>query len=291
MLTWDNCILSEVRLRNIVGFNCKLFITVRGIYMIENASKKQTKIFISHSSQDLAFVQPLVELFEYIGLNSENMFCSSISGYKVPLDDNIYEYLKRQFQNYDLRIIFVLSENYYNSVASLNEMGAAWVLQHKYTCVLLPQFDYRDVKGVVDHMKISIKLDSDKRELKDRLNELRNIISDEFGLNMSLSSQNVWERHRDEFIDKVNSTDVYWKQLRELREKNRPISEWVFPLKMLIKNNPYSYDAMYMLGTIYAETNDIENAIKYLKMTAKSSKSDELSKKANEKLLNLGYTV
>ena len=259
--------------------------------MIENTSKKQAKIFISHSSQDLAFVQPLVELFEHIGLNSENMFCSSISGYKVPLDDNIYEYLKKQFQNYDLRIIFVLSENYYNSVASLNEMGAAWVLQHKYTCVLLPQFDYRDVKGVVDHMKISIKLDSDKRELKDRLNELRNIIADEFGLNMSLSSQNVWERHRDEFIDKVNSTDVYWKQLRELREKNRPISEWVFPLKMLIRSNPYSYDAMYMLGTIYAETNDIENAIKYLKMTAKSSKNDELTKKANEKLLNLGYTI
>lgn len=29
------------------------------------------KVFISHSSQDLAFVQPLIELFRHIGLNEE----------------------------------------------------------------------------------------------------------------------------------------------------------------------------------------------------------------------------
>ena len=103
------------------------------MYGIE--TKKTSKIFISHSSRDLAFVQPLVELFEHIGLNPENMFCSSVAGYNVPLDSNIYNYLKEQFQSYDLRVIFILSENYYNSPASLNEMGAAWELQHKYTSI------------------------------------------------------------------------------------------------------------------------------------------------------------
>lgn len=259
--------------------------------MNENLASKPTKIFISHSSQDLAFVKPLVELFEHIGLTTENMFCSSITGYNVPLGGNICDYLKEQFQNFELIVIFVLSENYYNSPASLNEMGAAWVLQYRYTSILLPQFDFRDVKGVIDQMRISIKLDSEPSELKSRLNELRQILVHELGLASSLASQNIWERHRDEFVDKVNSTEIYWKQLRQLRDKNKPFGEWIFPLKQLIEVNPASYDAMYMLGTIYAETNDIENAIKYLKMTARLSQSIELQEKANKRLEALGYIV
>lgn len=259
--------------------------------MYESEKKKSSKIFISHSSRDLAFVQPLVELFEHIGLNSENMFCSSVAGYNVPLDGNIYDYLKEQFQSYDLRVIFMLSENYYNSPASLNEMGAAWVLQHRYTSVLLPQFDFRDVKGVIDQMRISIKLDSEKYELKARLNELRDIIVSEIGLELSSFSQNIWERHRDEFVDKVSSVEIYWKQLHQLREKNRPLREWVFPLQNLIKINPASYDAMLMLGIIYSEMNDKENAIKYLKMVVRLSQSKELQEKANKRLLDLGYTI
>lgn len=259
--------------------------------MYGTETKKMSKIFISHSSRDLAFVQPLVELFEHMGLNPENMFCSSVAGYNVPLDSNIYNYLKEQFQSYDLRVIFILSENYYNSPASLNEMGAAWVLQHKYTSILIPQFDFRDVKGVIDQMRISIKLDSEKYELKARLNELRDTIVDEIGLKLSPSSQNIWERHRDEFVDKVNSVEIYWKELRQLRERNKPLGEWVLPLQKLIEINPASYDAMYMLGTIYAEMNDMENAIKYLKMTVRLSQSRELQEKANKRLFDLGYTI
>ena len=259
--------------------------------MSENIVEKKAKIFISHSVQDMAFVRPLVDLFEHIGLTADNMFCSSVPGYNIPLDKNIYDYLKDQFQNYDLRIIFVLSENYYNSAASLNEMGAAWVLQHKYTSILIPQFDFRDIKGVIDQMRISIKLDSDKSELKARLNELRDSLMREFGLGTSLSLQNIWERHRDEFIDKVNSTEIYWNDLRQLRDNSRPFEEWISPLKKLIEINPFSYDAMYMLGTIYAELNDFVDAVKYLKMTATLSNNGELREKANKRLQNLGYSI
>ncbi len=254
-------------------------------------AKKPMKVFISHSSQDMAFVQPLIELFEHIGLNADNMFCSSVSGYNVPLDNNICDYLKEQFQNYDLRVIFVLSENYYKSAASLNEMGAAWVLQHKYTSILLPQFDFRDVKGVIDQMRISIKLDSEKFELKMRLNELRDTLIEEVGLAHQVSSQNIWERHRDAFIEKANSMEIYWGQLRQLREQSRPLEEWIFPLQRLIEINPASYDAMYMLGTIYAELNNLEDAIKYLRMVIKLSHNSELQEKATKKLSDLGYIM
>ena len=140
-------------------------------------------------------------------------------------------------------------------------------------------------------MRISIKLDSEKYELKARLNELRDTIVDEIGLKLSPSSQNIWERHRDEFVDKVNSVEIYWKELRQLRERNKPLGEWVLPLQKLIEINPASYDAMYMLGTIYAEMNDMENAIKYLKMTVRLSQSRELQEKANKRLFDLGYTI
>ena len=140
-------------------------------------------------------------------------------------------------------------------------------------------------------MRISIKLDSEIYELKARLNELRDTLVSEIGLKLSSASQNIWERHRDEFVDKVNSVEIYWKQLRKLREKNKPLEEWVFPLQKLIEINPASYDAMYMLGTIYSEMHDMENAIKYLKMTMKLSQRKELQEKANKRLLDLGYTI
>lgn len=259
------------------------------IYMGE--THKPMKLFISHSSQDLEFVQPLVELFEHIGLSPKNMFCSSVTGYNVRLDSNIYDFLIEQFQNYNLRVIFVLSGNYYNSPVCLNEMGAAWVLQKKYTSILIPQFDYKDVKGVIDQMRISIKLDSDKSDLKSRLNELKDMLADEFDLGASLSFQNVWERHRDEFVAKVSSTEVSWKYIRELRDKNRPLEEWVIPLKMLIEVNPSSYDAMYMLGIIYAQNGDFDKAVEYLRMTARLSKNNEIKSKANARLNELGYII
>lgn len=251
--------------------------------------RKPIKIFISHSSQDLLFVQPFVELLAHIGLNEKTMFCSSASGYNVPLDNNIYDYLKEQFDNYDLRVIFILSENYYNSVACLNEMGAAWVLRYRYTSVLLPGFNFSSIKGVIDQMRISIKLDAGKAELKARLNELRDTLINEIGL--QTTSHNVWEHYRDKFIDQVNSTEIYWQDIRKLQELKRPPKEWVSPLEKLIAANPSSYDAIYMLGTIYAELKDIDNAIKYLKMAANQSKDNEICEKARKQLSGIEYKM
>ena len=112
--------------------------------------KKLPKIFISHNSKDKAYVKLLVELFEGIGLTEDQVFCSSVDGYGVPLDENIYDFLRKQFEEYDLHVVFILSKHYYQSAASLNEMGAAWVTKTKYTNILLPGFDYDSIVGVID---------------------------------------------------------------------------------------------------------------------------------------------
>lgn len=166
---------------------------------------KSPKIFISHSSLDKDYVSDIVELLEDLGIRGNQLFCSSIPGYGIPLDEDIYDYLKQQFQEYDLHVIFVLSDNYYKSPACLNEMGATWVLQKRYTTILLPGFDFKEVKGAIDPTKIAIKLDGDSLDVKEKLGQLKDSIVQEFSL--TSISDIRWEKKRDEFISKINNNE------------------------------------------------------------------------------------
>ena len=169
----------------------------------ETKLEKEIKIFISHSSLDVEFVSDLVDLLEDIGIRKNQLFCSSVPGYGIPLGEDIYEYLRKEFQNYDLHVIFVLSENYYNSVASMNEMGAAWVLQYKYTTILLPGFDFPQIKGAINPRTIGLKLDAEGGDIvKEKLNELKNTIVEEFHL--SQMSDIRWEKKRDNYLKNIN---------------------------------------------------------------------------------------
>lgn len=162
-----------------------------------------TKIFISHSSKDIKYVEPLVNLLEKLGLTEKEIFCSSMPGYGIPVGENIYDYLAKEFQNNNLMVIFILSKNYYKSPACLNEMGASWVLKKKYYTILLPEFEFKKIDGAIDPRNLAIKLGPSSYDLKNRLAELRDIIINTFGLKKLLETR--WETHRDEFIDKTST--------------------------------------------------------------------------------------
>lgn len=83
----------------------------------------------------------------------------------------------------------------------MNEMGAAWILQSKYTTILLPGFEFKEIKGAINPRKIGLKLDSDPIEVKEKLGQLKNVLSQEFGL--AQISDVRWERKRDSFIDTI----------------------------------------------------------------------------------------
>lgn len=121
--------------------------------------------------------------------------------YGIPLGADIYDWLSKQFQQYDLHVLFCLSKNYYKSVACLNEMGAAWVLKTKYDSILLPSFSFQDIKGAVNANQIGLKLDSPDSLLKEHLNQLKDGLIDEFSLNVLTASR--WERYRDGFIKRI----------------------------------------------------------------------------------------
>lgn len=164
----------------------------------QEMSQKSPKVFISHSSRDKDYVSCIVDFLEDIGLTQEQLFCSSIPGYGIPLDEDIYDYLKQQFQEHNLHVILILSDNYYQSVACMNEMGAAWILQNKYTTILLPGFEFREIKGAINPRKIGLKLDGDLTVAKEKLGQLKDALVQEFGL---ASIPDVrWEHKRDTFI-------------------------------------------------------------------------------------------
>ncbi len=171
---------------------------------INTMTEKQPKLFISHSSKDESYVNHIVNLIDGMGLNDSQILCSSLPGYGVPIDTDFYEYLRNQFLQYRLHVIFVHSANYYSSPISLNEMGAAWVLKTAATSILLPGFRFDQMTGVVNSRSISIKLDAPEMEVKDKLNQLYDQISIEFRLQKK--SAIIWEKRRDSFIADIQHT-------------------------------------------------------------------------------------
>lgn len=166
---------------------------------------KQPKVFISHCEKDIAIVENFVDLLSHIGLTSDLLFCSSIPGYNIKQGSgDIYEYLRNEFSN-NLFVIFMLSENYYNSKPCLNEMGATWVLQKEYQSILLPGFDFSQVQGAINPREVSFKLD-DKKYRTSALGELKNNIIHLLELPDIDSSK--WDYQRERFfaqIDNLNS--------------------------------------------------------------------------------------
>lgn len=163
---------------------------------------KPYKVFISHSGEDIAFVNELVKLLEFLGVDTpQKLLCSSIKGYQIPTSEDFAEYILKQFYDYNLFVIIVHSHNYYSSPYSLNEMGAAWVLKTDCFSFLVKGFEYNDMEGVINQRAISVKVDVD--DAGARLNELKNKLVSLFkpqGVNESR-----WETLRDEFLEKVNT--------------------------------------------------------------------------------------
>lgn len=166
-----------------------------------SSSKKSPIVFISHSSKDKDFVDALVNLLEEIGLDENTLFCSSVSDYGVPLGENIFNYLKAQFQEHEIFVIFVHTPNYYQSPICLNEMGAAWILHADCCSFLSKNMKFEDMKAVANSDTVCIKVDNS--DAAARLNELKDRLESIFG--KTELSPNKWERKRNMFLKIVNA--------------------------------------------------------------------------------------
>lgn len=187
----------------------------------ESGMDKPHKLFISHSSKDVDYVEAIVGLLEILGLRDEEIICSSVPPYCIPLGNKVYEWLVNEFQNSDLHVIYAFSKDYYSSAASLNEMGATWAMKHKWTGVLLPGFQFNQLDGCIDKTQIAIKLDdSDNRTLKYRLSEFKDELIKEF--NLRPMSEATWERQRDDFLDRISTiTEARARECKDTEEADQ----------------------------------------------------------------------
>ncbi|TXD81175.1 TIR domain-containing protein [Subsaximicrobium wynnwilliamsii] len=183
-----------------------------------NRKKEMKEIFISHSSLDSKYVEKLIDIFEAIGVPSDKIFCSSFEGYGVRLGNDFLEDIRKRL-NSNVLVVFILSENFYSSVVSLCEMGATWVKTNNHIPVLIPPFDYSDVKGVIpttNGMKINEKA---------KYNSLKNVIED--FLDLKPINNSVWERKRDNSLKdlKVLLETVVYSTVNEKPKRTKQTEE------------------------------------------------------------------
>jgi len=105
------------------------------------------KIFISHSSKDVKIVEKIVEMLENMGMNPNDIFCTSLHGYGTEFGEDFLKRIKAELTN-KIDVIFVLSKNFYESPICMCEMGAAWVLSDFRIPIIIPPFTFSDIKGV-----------------------------------------------------------------------------------------------------------------------------------------------
>jgi len=118
------------------------------------------KLFISHAVKDKDIATELVRFLEH-GLNipSSEIFCSSIPGEGIPAGEHFVHYIKRELANKDVIVLPLLTANYLQSVFSVCELGATWVLDRKWIPLMLPPLQHKDLSAVLTGVQVH-KLDT-----------------------------------------------------------------------------------------------------------------------------------
>lgn len=123
------------------------------------------KIFISHSSKNASYGMALVELLTSIGIGHDKITFTSDASYGIPSGENIFNWLKGRISEKPF-VIYLLSPEYFSSVACLNEMGAAWVVENQHIAIFTPTFDLGSENfqnSVLDPREMGFRLDDSER--------------------------------------------------------------------------------------------------------------------------------
>jgi len=168
---------------------------------INDTSDNEPIIFLSHSSVDKSYGDALEKFITGIGVKKERLIYTSHPLHKIPLDADIFDYLRKNI-NSNIFMIFLWSDHYLDSPACLIEMGAAWVTQSDYTNIFTPVFSFNNPKYLecpVNIRKMGIVLNGNDN-CKSGMIELKDKIVSIFGLSIDEMQSTYF---LDKFIEEI----------------------------------------------------------------------------------------
>ncbi|MBT2217117.1 hypothetical protein KK120_14915 [Virgibacillus dakarensis] len=139
------------------------------------------KFFISHSSKNFKYGEAIVQLLMDVGMPQKNIIFTSKVGYGIPKGKDIFKWLKSEIKERPF-VIYLLSEEYYSSIACLNEMGAAWIIENEHIALFTPGFNPGNPKfwdGAIEPRELGIFVDD-----KDDVFEFVEIVINKLGNNV-----------------------------------------------------------------------------------------------------------
>ncbi len=167
----------------------------------ESEIVESPKIFLSHRSSDKKYGDALEKLIIGLGVKNDQLIYTSHPLHKIPLNENIYDYLRRNI-NQRVFVIILWSNEYLESPSCLNEMGAAWVTQSDYTNIYTPEFAFGNPKYhecAVDTRKMGAVL-KDDANCKASMIEFRDKILKMFSLAID---EQTWTYLLEQFISDI----------------------------------------------------------------------------------------
>lgn len=169
---------------------------------MSNVAKRKTpKVFISHKTEDREYAKALVDLMLVLGVRSTDIFCSSYPGFEIPLAENIFDYIKKQYCEHELFVIFIHSPRYYQIPVSLNEMGAAWILKSAHVSFLTNDCTFDMLRGVITSDEAAFR--AGQADTYGRLFDFKNKLKEMFGLDDI--NEKLWDGKKEEFLRVVNN--------------------------------------------------------------------------------------
>ncbi|MBQ4650651.1 MAG: toll/interleukin-1 receptor domain-containing protein [Firmicutes bacterium] len=178
--------------------------------------REEALIFLSHKSDDILYGNALRDFIVGLGVKDNQLIYSSHPLHKIPLDASIYDYLREHIYS-NVLMLFLFSDNYLESPACLNEMGAAWIMRNDYTNIFIPGFNFNNPKFnscAVDKSRVGINL-GNHDTLKTAMLEFKNKICNMFNLTVKETKVNVL---LDEFVEAINKAN---NEMKDTKEKSR----------------------------------------------------------------------
>lgn len=183
-------------------------------------AKSMREIFISHSSLDKDIVDELVNILEAMKIPHDRIYCSSKPGYGTPFGKDFLKYIPEKLRSGAL-VLFVLSDNFYKSPICMCEMGAAWALSSELFPILVPPFDFEQVRGVFPTAAgLKVNDCSELNALKEQLKPSFDIMND----------HPDWEGKRNAAVSKINEKLMDRDKSTKPRATQSPSAESSRPL-------------------------------------------------------------